>query len=45
MAFGMLSMPIAAFGGRRTIMNSLNYVARGAGRVAAEFNLHYEGYR
>jgi succinoglycan biosynthesis protein ExoM len=43
--FGLLSLPIAALGGRPAMMNSLMQTARGAGRIAAEFNLLYEQYR
>jgi hypothetical protein len=43
--YGMLSLPVAAFAGRRAIMRSLNTAARGCGRIAAEFNILYEEYR
>jgi glycosyltransferase involved in cell wall biosynthesis len=43
--FGLLSLPIAALRGRPAMMNSLMQTARGAGRIAAEFDLHYEQYR
>jgi glycosyltransferase involved in cell wall biosynthesis len=42
---GALFLPIAAFGGRRTIMRSLTLAARGTGRIAAEFGILYEEYR
>src|SRR5579862_2837566 len=42
---GILSLPLAAFGGRRAMMNSLMRAARGAGRIAGEFDLLYEQYR
>jgi len=42
---GILSLPLAALRGRRGIMASLVRAARGAGRIAAEFDLHYEQYR
>jgi glycosyltransferase involved in cell wall biosynthesis len=42
---GILTLPLAAFRGRRAIMASLIRAARGAGRIAAEFDLHYEQYR
>jgi succinoglycan biosynthesis protein ExoM len=42
---GILSLPLAALRGRRAMMNSLMKTARGAGRIAAEFDLHYEQYR
>ena len=42
---GILSLPLAALRGRRAIMHSLIRAARGAGRIAAEFDLHYEQYR
>ena len=37
MLFGILSLPIAACGGRSAIVRSLIRAARGAGRIAAEF--------
>jgi len=40
-----LSLPIAAFCGRRAIMRSLILAARGTGRIAAEFGILYEEYR
>ena len=42
---GILSLPLAALRGRRAIVASLIRTARGAGRIAAEFDLHYEQYR
>jgi succinoglycan biosynthesis protein ExoM len=42
---GTLSLPIAALGGRPTIMRSLTLAARGTGRIAAEFGILYEEYR
>jgi glycosyltransferase involved in cell wall biosynthesis len=42
---GILALPLAALRGRRAIMASLIRAARGAGRIAAEFDLHYEQYR
>jgi succinoglycan biosynthesis protein ExoM len=45
LGYGLISLPMAAIGGRRAIMDSLNTAARGAGRIAAEFNILYEQYR
>jgi glycosyltransferase involved in cell wall biosynthesis len=45
LTFGILSLPFTAFGGRRAIIRSLTMVARGAGRIASEFNILYEDYR
>jgi hypothetical protein len=45
LGLGIASLPLAALRGRRAIMASLIRAARGAGRLAAEFNLHYEQYR
>jgi glycosyltransferase involved in cell wall biosynthesis len=42
---GILTLPLAALRGRCAIMASLTRAARGAGRLAAEFDLHYEQYR
>lgn len=42
---GTLSLPVAAFCGRRAIMRSLILTARGTGRIAAEFGIVYEEYR
>jgi glycosyltransferase involved in cell wall biosynthesis len=44
-AVAIASLPIAALGGRRSVVRSLNMAARGAGRIAAEFNILYEAYR
>lgn len=45
LGLGVLSLPLAAFRGRRAIMRSLIIAARGAGRIAAEFGILYEEYR
>jgi glycosyltransferase involved in cell wall biosynthesis len=45
LGLGILSLPVAALRGRRAIVASLMRAARGAGRIAAEFDLHYEQYR
>jgi succinoglycan biosynthesis protein ExoM len=45
LGLGLLSLPVAALRGRRAMMSSLIRTARGAGRIAAEFDLHYEQYR
>ncbi len=45
LGIGILSLPLAAFRGRQAVMDSLIRAARGAGRIAAEFDLHYEQYR
>lgn len=45
LAVGTMSLPIALFRGRQAIMRSLMRAARGAGRIAAEFDIHYEQYR
>jgi succinoglycan biosynthesis protein ExoM len=42
---GLLSLPVAALRGRRAMMSSLMQTAKGAGRLAAKFDLHYEQYR
>lgn len=42
---GLASLPLAVLGGRRAIVSSLLQAARGAGRIAAEFNLLYEEYK
>jgi glycosyltransferase involved in cell wall biosynthesis len=42
---GVLSLPFAVLRGRRALVASLIRAARGAGRLAAEFDLHYEQYR
>jgi hypothetical protein len=38
-------LPFAALRGRTAVVGSLNRAARGAGRIAAEFNVVYEEYR
>ncbi len=45
LAFGIASLPIMIFRGRCGVVGSLNRAARGAGRIAAEFNILYEEYR
>jgi hypothetical protein len=45
MALGAFSLPFAALAGRAAIVAGLNRIARGAGRIAAEFNLFYDEYR
>jgi glycosyltransferase involved in cell wall biosynthesis len=42
---GVLALPFAALRGRTAAVSSLNKAARGAGRIAAEFNVVYEEYR
>jgi len=42
---GTLSLPFTALAGRRGIVRSLMWTARGAGRIAAEFGVSYEEYR
>ncbi len=42
---GILSLPIAAFGGRHAILRSLVQTVRGTGRIAAEFGILYKEYR
>jgi succinoglycan biosynthesis protein ExoM len=44
-AYGMLSLPVMLLAGRAAAAASLISVARGAGRIAAEFNVLYEEYR
>jgi hypothetical protein len=44
-AVGALSLPLAALRGRGAVVAGLNRIARGAGRIAAEFNLFYDEYR
>jgi succinoglycan biosynthesis protein ExoM len=44
-AYGLLAVPIAACFGRASIMAKLLVAARGAGRLAAEFDVLYEEYR
>ncbi|MBV1696814.1 MAG: glycosyltransferase family 2 protein [Hyphomicrobiales bacterium] len=45
LGLGILSLPAAAWGGRRAVMNSLIWAARGVGYIAAEFGIFYEEYR
>jgi glycosyltransferase involved in cell wall biosynthesis len=45
LSFAALSLPFAALCGRTAVVSSLNRAARGAGRIAAEFNVVYEEYR
>ena len=45
LGLGIASLPLAVLRGRRAIVASLMRAARGAGRIAAEFDLHYEQYR
>ncbi len=45
LGIGVLSLPLAVLRGRRAMIDSLIRAARGAGRLAAEFDLHYEQYR
>jgi glycosyltransferase involved in cell wall biosynthesis len=45
LGFAVLSLPFAALRGRTAVVGSLNRAARGAGRIAAEFNVVYEEYR
>ena len=45
LAYGLLSLPLALFAGRGAAAASLIVSARGAGRIAGEFNLLYEEYR
>jgi cellulose synthase/poly-beta-1,6-N-acetylglucosamine synthase-like glycosyltransferase len=45
LGLGLLSLPVAALRGRRAMMGSLMQTAKGAGRLAAKFDLHYEQYR
>jgi succinoglycan biosynthesis protein ExoM len=42
---GALSLPFAALCGRSAIVGNLNRIARGTGRIAAEFNIFYDEYR
>jgi glycosyltransferase involved in cell wall biosynthesis len=44
-AYGIVSLPAKLLAGRAAAATSLISVARGAGRIAAEFNLLYEEYR
>lgn len=43
--YGVVLLPVAAFRGRLAVVGRLMDVARGAGRIAAEFNVLYEEYR
>jgi glycosyltransferase involved in cell wall biosynthesis len=45
MALGVFALPFAAFRGRTAIVTDVSRIARGAGRIAAEFNLFYDEYR
>jgi succinoglycan biosynthesis protein ExoM len=45
LGFALAFLPISLFAGRRAFIESLNRLARGAGRIAAEFNIVYEEYR
>ncbi len=42
---GLLAVPVVAWRGRASIMAQLLVVARGIGRLAAEFDIFYEEYR
>jgi glycosyltransferase involved in cell wall biosynthesis len=42
---GACVLPFAALAGRVAAVASLNRIARGAGRIAAEFNVFYDEYR
>ena len=44
-ALGTASLPVAALLGRAAIVAGLSRIARGAGRIAAEFNVFYDEYR
>jgi hypothetical protein len=44
-ALGTASLPVAALLGRAAIVAGLSRIARGAGRIAAEFNIFYDEYR
>lgn len=44
-AKGLAVLPFAAFRGRPAMVAGLKVAARGAGRLAAEFNIRYEEYR
>jgi hypothetical protein len=44
-AAGACALPFAALAGRVMAVASLNRVARGVGRIAAEFNVVYDEYR
>jgi succinoglycan biosynthesis protein ExoM len=45
LSLGILALPFAALRGRGAVVGSLNRAARGAGRIAAEFDIVYEEYR
>jgi glycosyltransferase involved in cell wall biosynthesis len=45
LSFAVLSLPFAILRGRTAVVSGLNRAARGAGRIAAEFNVVYEEYR
>jgi glycosyltransferase involved in cell wall biosynthesis len=45
LAYGMASLPATGWRGRSAMMASLNAVAAGVGRIAAEFGVLYEEYR
>jgi len=45
LGFAALSLPFAVLRGRTAVVSSLSRAARGAGRIAAEFNVVYEEYR
>ena len=45
LSLGVLALPFAALRGRGAVVGSLNRAARGAGRIAAEFDIAYEEYR
>jgi succinoglycan biosynthesis protein ExoM len=44
-ALGTAWLPVAALLGRAAIVAGLSRIARGAGRIAAEFNIFYDEYR
>jgi glycosyltransferase involved in cell wall biosynthesis len=44
-AVGSLSLPFAALRGRAALVGGLSRIARGAGGIAAEFNIFYDEYR
>ena len=44
-AYGLLAVPVAACFGRVSVMAKLLDAARGAGRLAAEFDISYEEYQ
>lgn len=45
LVFGLASLPVALCRGPRALVKSLLSFAAGAGRLAAEFDIHYEEYR